>query len=140
MVSGRCRLLADGALVREPRGTATRFRRRTGKGPEIVIHVTVYRVRPGKLDQLKAWFAEVSARADEVRETFVQEGVAHEQAFLMEADGGHQLVYAVECEDYDAARAVFSKSTLPIDVRHREIMPELTEGMLELTPLLDIRR
>ena len=104
-----------------------------------MIHLTFYRVRPGKLDQLKAWLAEMGERADEVREAFVHEGVTHEQGFLLETADGHLLVAAVECEDYDAARQMFSKSTFPIDVAQRQIMPELTGGTLELAPLFDVR-
>jgi hypothetical protein len=107
---------------------------------ETMIRLTFYRIRPGQLDRLKAWFAEAEERADEVRETFIQEGVSHEQAFLLETNEGLLLVYAVECEDYDAALEAFSRSKLPIDMEHKKIVPELTDGVLELTPLLDIRR
>jgi uncharacterized protein DUF6176 len=105
-----------------------------------MIHLTFYRVRPGKLDRLKAWLAEAKERADEIRETFAHEGVSHEQGFLLETNEGPLLVYAVECEDYDAALEAFSRSKLPIDMELKKIMPELTDGVLELTPLLDIRR
>lgn len=104
-----------------------------------MIHLNFYRVRPGKLDQLKAWFAEAGERADEVREAFVHEGVSREQAYLLETADGHVLVAAVDCEDYDTARRLFSESTLPIDVAQREVMPELTDGTLELAPLFDVQ-
>jgi hypothetical protein len=103
-----------------------------------MIHLTFYRVRPGKLDQLKAWLAELGERADEVREAFAREGVTHEQAFLLETADGHVLVAAVGCEDYDAARELFSKSTLPVDVDQRDAMPVLTDGVVSLAPLFDV--
>jgi hypothetical protein len=105
-----------------------------------MIHLTFYRVRPGELDRLRAWLAEAGQRADEVRETYRQEGVHHEQAYFLETADGHVLVYAVECDDYEAAREAFLKSVRPIDVEHRRIMPELTDGVLELRPALDIQR
>ena len=104
-----------------------------------MIHVNVYRVHPDKVEQLKAWFAEGESRADEVRETFVREGVRHEAGYLLETSDGPLLVYAMELEDYDAALAEFLASEAPIDVQHKEIMPQLTNGQLELTTILDIR-
>jgi hypothetical protein len=103
-----------------------------------MIHLTVYRVHPDKVDQLKAWLAEAGSRADEVRETFVREGVRHEVGYLLETSDGPLLVYANELDDYQAALAEFLASQAPIDVQHREIMPQLTNGTVELTPLLDI--
>jgi hypothetical protein len=108
-------------------------------GSEIIIHLTFYRVRPGRLDQLKTLLAEMGERADEVREAFAHEGVAQEQAFLLETAGGHVIAAAVECEDYDAARQLFSESTFPIDVMQRKVVPEVTDGVMELAPLFDVR-
>jgi hypothetical protein len=105
-----------------------------------MIHLTFYQVRPGELARLQAWLAEAGQRADEVRETYYQEGIHHEQAYFLESKDGHVLVYAVECADYEAAREAFLKSALPIDVEHKRIMPQLTDGVLELKPALDIRR
>ena len=107
---------------------------------EVMIHLTFYRVRPGELGRLAAWLDEVGQRADEVRETFRREGVHHEQGYFLETADGHVLVYAVECGDYEAAREAFRTSLLPIDVAHRTLMPELTDGVLELDAALDIQR
>jgi hypothetical protein len=104
-----------------------------------MIHLSVYRVHPEKVEQLKAWLAEVESRADEVRETFVREGVRHEVGYLLETSDGPFLVYANELEDYEAALAEFLASQAPIDLRHKEIMPQVTNGEVELTRLLDIR-
>lgn len=104
-----------------------------------MIHVRFSRVEPENVDRLKAWFAEAEARADEVRETFVQEGVRHEQGFLLDTQDGPVLMYVIECDDLDAALEVFRASEIPIDVQHRELMPQLTSGTLNLSPILNIR-
>lgn len=104
-----------------------------------MIDVHFYRVRPGKVDQLKAWFAEATERADEVREAFGHEGVNREQAYLLETVNGHVLVAAVDSEDYETARRLFNESTLPIDVAQRKAMPEFTDGLLELDPIFDVQ-
>ncbi|GAA1314276.1 hypothetical protein GCM10009610_35390 [Pseudonocardia xinjiangensis] len=103
-----------------------------------MIHVRVARVRPDKLDVLKAWFAEAEQRADEVRATFEQEGVTHEQAKLISTADGPLLVYAVECADYEAAGEVFRNSTLPIDAEHKRVMAEVLDGQVDTPVLLDI--
>lgn len=104
-----------------------------------MIHMRFARVHPDKVDRLKAWFAEAESRADEVRETFVNEGVRHEQGYLLETVDGPVLVYAIETDDYEAALEAFRTSEIPIDVQHREIMPQLTDGTLDLEPVIDIR-
>lgn len=104
-----------------------------------MIHLTFRRVRPDQLERLKAWFAEAQDRSDEVRQTFAGEGVTHEQAFLLETGEGTIFVGAIECQDYKAAAEVFKHSEFPIDVKHREIMPQLFDGAAELTRILDVR-
>ena len=105
-----------------------------------MIHLRFSHVHPDKVEELRAWFAEVDARADEARETFEREGVQHEQGYLLETSDGPVLVYAVECEDYEAAAEAFRTSKAPIDVQHREIMPKLLGPALDLAPILDIHR
>ena len=104
-----------------------------------MINLGIYRVHPDKVDELKAWFAEVASRADEVRETFVREGVRHEIGYLLETSDGPLLVYANELEDYEAAVAEFLASQAPIDLKHKEIMPQVTNGTLDLDPIIDIQ-
>jgi hypothetical protein len=45
-----------------------------------MIKLAMRKVRPGQEDQLRKWMAELNRRTAEVRETFAQEGVCHEQA------------------------------------------------------------
>lgn len=104
-----------------------------------MITTRVLRIRPDKVDRLKEWLAEGMRRADEIRETFVNEGVAHEQGFILSTADGPVLVYVVESADYEAARRAFAESPFPIDAEHKAVMAEVIEG--EVTPplLLDVR-
>ena len=96
-----------------------------GTGPFLVVlHLTFRRVRPGQEDALRAWMAELGERADEVRTTFRQEGVRHEQAFLLPTPDGLVLIYAHEVDDPEAAHATHAQSSLPIDAEHRERMQQ----------------
>ena len=88
---------------------------------------------------MRAWLAELQQRSDEVRETFLNEGVRHEQAYLLETADGPVLVYAIDVDDPEAAQRAYATSTLPLDLQHREVMDSTISGPLELEPLYDVK-
>ena len=92
-----------------------------------MLRVSIRRVRDGQVERLRDWLGQLESRRTEVVETFVQEGVRHEQAYILDTGAGHVLVYAMELEDEEKARAAFAASTLPIDAEHRQVM-EATVG------------
>jgi hypothetical protein len=104
-----------------------------------VLRVRFFRVRPDKVDRLRAWMEELARRRDEVLETFAQETVRQEAAWLMETVEGTILVYAIEAEDLDQARRAVEKNPFPIDLEHRAVMDEVIEVPIELEQLLDER-
>ncbi|MEV6368855.1 DUF6176 family protein [Micromonospora musae] len=104
-----------------------------------MIKIKVSRVRPDKVDRLKAWLAEGMRRADEIRETFVNEGVTHEQGLLLSTADGPVFVYVVECADYEAAAKAFRDSPFPIDAEHKAVLAEVLDGEVEAPLLLDVR-
>ncbi len=87
-----------------------------------MLKLSIRRVRHGKEQDLREWLAELNRRQEEVRETFAQESVRHEQAYLIPSSDGAILVYAVEAEDLKRARHAFGESTLPIDAEHKRAM------------------
>ena len=102
-----------------------------------MIRVAFARVKPDQVERLEAWLREIMTRQDEVRETFVQETVRHEQAFIVPGEKGPMLVYVMEFEDQERARAAARASTLPIDVEHRRVMSEVLAEKLQFLPLYD---
>jgi hypothetical protein len=104
-----------------------------------VLRVSIRHVREGQLERLRWWLAELNRRRDEVRETFAQETVRHEQAYIVAAGEGHLLVYAMELEDEERARAAFQASTLPIDAEHRHVMDEAVGEPADAELLYDVR-
>ena len=96
-----------------------------------MIHTSIRRVHPDKVELLRAWFAEGKRRAEEVRETFRQEGVTHEQVYLIPTDQGTVLIYISEMADVDAAMRAFAGSELPIDAEHRKVMETAIAGAVE---------
>lgn len=102
--------------------------------PVPMLKVTISRVRPGREDRLRAWLAELNTRLGEVRETFRNEGVRHEQAYLIEGADGLLLVYASEAEDHDHVMAAFAASTLPIDREHAAVMADVLAERMDVAP------
>jgi hypothetical protein len=90
-----------------------------------VIKVAIRKVKPAQEVQLRNWMAELNRRSAEVQETFAQEGVRHEQAYLLKTAEGSVLIYAMEAADHELARATFQKSSLPIDLEHRRMMNQV---------------
>ena len=103
-----------------------------------MLRLRFRRIRPGKEVRLRAWLAELSRRADEVRATFVSETVRHEQAYILETTDGQVLVYAIEFEDTERSRAAFAGSTHPIDAEHKAVMKECLMERIELPALYDV--
>jgi uncharacterized protein DUF6176 len=104
-----------------------------------VLRVSIRRVREGQLDRLRWWLGELNRRQEEVRETFEQESVRHEQAYIVDTADGHLLVYAMEVEDEEQARAAFRASTLPIDAEHARVMGEVLGEAADAELLYDVK-
>ncbi len=104
-----------------------------------MITVAFRKVPPDKKEKLRWWMAEVQRREEEVKETFRQETVQHEQAYLIDNEGDAILVYVMEVEDPDAARDAFQTSQLAIDHEHRQIMDEVAAETLHPELLYDVR-
>ena len=103
-----------------------------------MLRVSFRRIKPEKEAELRAWLGTLSTRADEVRRTFVDESVRHEQAFILQTVEGQILVYAMEAEDFERGRAAFARSTHPIDAEHKRIMGECLGDRLDVQPLYDV--
>lgn len=105
-----------------------------------MIDLSFHRVRPEKVDRLRAWLSGLPARRDEVLETFRREGVRHERASLLMTNEGPVLVYAIERSDgdHEAARAAFMASELPIDREHLAVLRECLIAFAPAETLFDI--
>src|SRR5215471_12768966 len=103
-----------------------------------MVGVRFFKVQPEKLDRLRAWMAELARRDEEVRETFRQETVRHELAYLIEGPAGPILVYLIEAEDLEQAARTARESHLPIDLEHRRVMAEVLSDPVGADCLLDI--
>jgi hypothetical protein len=103
-----------------------------------MLRLSIQRVKPEKEERLRAWLSELNARADEVRATFADETVRHEQAYIIATSDGPIMVYAMEAADFEIGRAAFASSTHPIDAEHRSVMRDCLGEKLLLEPAYDV--
>jgi len=103
-----------------------------------MLRVVIKPIRPDKEDRLRTWLAELNSRADEVRQTFREETVRAEQAFVLAGATGPLLVYVMEAEDFERGSNAFAGSRRAIDLEHREVMRECLADSSTVVPLYDV--
>jgi hypothetical protein len=90
-----------------------------------MIKLGIRRVKPEEVARLRDWMAQLASRRDEVRATFKQEGVTHEQVYLLEVSDGPIMVYAMEAPDHEHAAKAFMESNLSIDTEHKAVLRQV---------------
>jgi len=103
-----------------------------------MLKVSIQMVKPGQEGKLRDWLSELMRRQAEVRETFKQETVRHEQGYLLQINGGTALMYIVEAEDLEQASEAYKNSSLPIDAEHRNIMKQTLADRIPAELLYDV--
>lgn len=103
-----------------------------------MLRIWVHRVRPDKEETLRAWLAELNARAGEVTESFRASGIRAEQAAIVSSGDGPLLVYVSDADDQRQAARAFEESHAAIDEAHRRVLAECIEETLDATPLYDV--
>lgn len=91
------------------------------------------RLRPGSLERVREWAAELNSRRDEVLATLRDEGVRIESVFL----DGETLVYYMRADDLEHARAVYARSEHAIDAYHQGFKDETFDEQTALELLVD---
>ncbi len=89
-----------------------------------MLKIAFKKVRPEKEQVLRDWMAELGRRKKEVRESFKQETMRHEAAYILKTAEGPVLVYGMEAESYDKMIEAYKASKLPIDVEHGKVLKE----------------
>jgi len=103
-----------------------------------MLKVSIQMVKPELEQKLRDWLSELMRRQDEVRETFKQKTVRHEQGYLIQVNGGTALMYIVEAENLEQATKAYKDSTLPIDDEHRHIMNQSLADRIPVELLFDV--
>lgn len=102
-----------------------------------MLQINMFRIKPEQETRLREWLLELNNRMDEVRETFRDETVRAEQAYIIPTTDGPILVYAMEAEDCERAADAYRHSKHPIDAEAIEIMQECLGQSLRLSPIYD---
>jgi len=103
-----------------------------------MLKVSIRMVKPGQEGKLREWLSELMSRKDEVRETFKQETVRHEQGYLIQINGGTALIYIVEARDLEQASTAYRNSSLSIDAEHRHILNQVLGERIPTELLYDV--
>jgi len=103
-----------------------------------MLKVSINMVKPGQEEKLREWLSELMRRQDEVRETFKQETVRHEQGYLLQINGGTALMYIVEAEDLEQASNAYKNSAFSIDSEHRNILKQTLANRIPTELLYDV--
>jgi hypothetical protein len=85
-------------------------------------------VKPGKGNELREWYAELSERREEVLKALGNEGVRQEVAFVVPTEHGELLCVFIEVDDMDKATSAFLASDYEIDQKHLTVMDSTTQG------------
>jgi hypothetical protein len=103
-----------------------------------MIKVAIARIKADKEARVRNWLEELNRRADEVRETFVDETVRAEQGMIVPTSDGPLFVHVMEAEDFERGRQAYARSTHAIDQEHRAVMDECLEAFLSAVPIYDV--
>lgn len=97
---------------------------------------TYSKIKEAHLEDVKHWLHSLeNERNHEVLESFRNEGVLLECAFIREEKGSFYLVYLMRAHDITKAMDVFRNSTLPGDTYHKQCWKQFTEQHEVLTPV-----
>lgn len=103
-----------------------------------MLKLAFRRIRPECEQRLRAWYAELESRREEVLETLVAERVRHEQSYILESADGPILVWAAELDDPEHAATTFAQSSHPIDREHALVLRECLDERPPVTRVFDI--
>lgn len=70
---------------------------------------SIQKIRPGRTNDVREFFAEFKEKEDELVENMQKEGIKVESVFIDERDDGEYLNYYIECEDIETMFEVFAE-------------------------------
>ena len=95
------------------------------------------RLKPGSIDRVRAWAAELNRRGDDVLATLRDERVVVESAFLDQTSEGDFLIYYMKARSLEEARQVAKRSQHQIDAFHDEFKRDTWDSQEPLELLID---
>ncbi len=100
-------------------------------------HAFRIKLKPNSIEKVRAWAAELNARAGEAQEILKREGVVVESAFLDEIAGEQYLLYYMKAENLEKSQKIAAESAASLDAYHQRFKKECWESVTPLEPLID---
>ena len=98
------------------------------------------RLKPGSMERVREWAAEINRRSGEALATLKDEGVVVESVFLDSGEDGDFLIYYMKAESMERAKEAGRDSTHEIDAYHRQFQRDTFEYGKKLELLVDLDR
>ena len=95
-------------------------------------------LKPGCLERVREWAAEVNNRSDEALATLRDEGVFIESAFLDSTTDGDFLIYYMRGTNFERAQEASSQSQHPIDAYHKQFKQDCWSERRHLEALINL--
>ena len=95
-------------------------------------------LKPGCLDRVRLWAAEINARSGEALATLRDEGVVIESVFLDQSGEGDFLIYYMRSLDFAAATKAVKSSQHSIDAFHAQFKEDCWASGQRLPLLVDL--
>jgi hypothetical protein len=104
-----------------------------------MVRVYFTRIRPDKVDRLRAWMKELSERHDESIEAMNNDTIRSEAAYLIDTSNGPILVHASDADDPEFAERMRYENKLPLAEDFRTVMHEVMIEPMSVTPIFEKR-
>ena len=98
------------------------------------------KLKPGSIERVREWAAEINRRSDEALASLRDEGVLVESAFLDSGEDGDFLIYYMKAESLKKAKEAGRRSTREIDAYHQQFQRDTFESGKKLELLVDLER
>jgi len=98
------------------------------------------KLKPGSLDRVLQWAAEVTSRREEALVTLRDETVVLECFFLEQEAGADYLICIMTAEDFQQSQAAVEHSLHSIDAYHQQFKRDTWDSGNRLQLLVDLNR
>ncbi|PYE53657.1 DUF6176 family protein [Deinococcus yavapaiensis] len=98
------------------------------------------KLKPGSLERVREWAAEITWRRSEALATLRDETVVLECFFLEQSSDGDYLIAVMTAQSFEQSRAAVQTSLHEIDAYHQQFKRDTWESGKQLELLVDLNR
>lgn len=105
-----------------------------------MVRIYFTRIKPEKVDVLRAWMDELVVRREESIEAMENDTIRSEAAYLLETGEGPILVHGADIVDLQRAEHMRFHSKLPLAEDYRRVMREVMVEPMEVGSIFELDR